>query len=414
MIMAQKSPKRQLGPISVLFLAVFIDLVGFGIVIPLLPFWAESLGASPFIYGILLSSYSAMQFIFSPIWGRISDSKGRRPVILVGLMGTIVGFALLTLSALIFSASLLMLFVSRITAGIFTAATLPTSQAYIADTTSGKDRAKGFGLLGAAFGLGFAIGPGIGGVLSIWGYAFPALFATGLATINLLAAIKNLPESLPKEARDAKIQVNVSRVEALTKIFHIIMSNHVILLIIIIFGSMTLAFSGLESTLALFGEVRFGLNESLTGVVFLVIGLVTIATQGGFIRPLSNRFTDTQLIAAGLLFTAIGFLGLSTVTSLIDMILWNIPIAFGISIANPTLGALLSKTAPPDDSGTILGLNQGIGSLMRILGPLNATLLYQMNIVFPYYLGAVLLSGSFLLTLNLIIAMRRRSQYRGS
>ena len=141
--------KVKSGALGVLFLAVFIDLLGFGIVIPLLPFWASSLGASPFVYGLLVSSYSLMQFLFAPLWGRISDRRGRRPVILVGLTGTLLSFIMLTLTALIFQDSLLMLFSSRVLGGVFTAATLPTSQAYITDTTSGEERAKGFGLLGA-------------------------------------------------------------------------------------------------------------------------------------------------------------------------------------------------------------------------------------------------------------------------
>ncbi|MFX1508249.1 MAG: MFS transporter, partial [Promethearchaeota archaeon] len=194
-----------LGPIGVLFLAVFIDLLEFGIIIPLLPFWTLKLGATPFIYGVLASLYSLMSFAFAPIWGGISDRWGRRPVILAGLFGTILGLGLLSLAALLFTDSLILIFISRIVGGAFTAATLPTSQAYIADTTSGKDRAKGFGLLGAAFGLGFALGPGIGGLLSFFGgYALPAVFATVIAIVNFVAAIKYLPESLTEEKRERR------------------------------------------------------------------------------------------------------------------------------------------------------------------------------------------------------------------
>ncbi|MFX1537208.1 MAG: MFS transporter [Promethearchaeota archaeon] len=406
--MTQES-KLQSGALGVLFLAVFIDLLGFGIVIPLLPFWAESLGASPFIYGILVASYSAMQFIFAPLWGRISDSRGRRPVILVGLTGTIIGFGLLALTALVFTDSLLMLLISRLIGGIFTAATLPTSQAYIADTTTGKDRAKGFGLIGAAFGLGFAIGPAIGGFLSIGGYYVPALFATGLAVLNLLAAIRNLPESLPKEVREEKRSFKIYREEPTSGVFRIILSTPSIFLIIILFASISLSFSGMESTLALLGEVRFGLDEVLTGVVFLVVGIVAIVTQGGIIRPLSNKFADSLLIAFGFVFLVIGFAGLSTVASLIDMVVWVIPLAFGSSIANPTLGALLSKRAPSENAGEVLGINQGVGSLMRIVGPLFATFLFEINVAFPFYLGTILLGIGFILTLILITLTRDRT-----
>ena len=330
-----------------------------------------------------------MQFVFAPIWGRISDSTGRRPVILLGLVGTIIGFSLLAITALLFSTSIFMLFLSRIVAGTFTAATLPTSQAYIADTTTGKDRVKGFGLIGAAFGLGFAIGPAIGGILSIWGYAAPALFATGLAVINLIAEIRNLPESLPKTVRD-ELKSNKAANKSTTRLYHIVISNPTISLILIIFAILSLAFSGMESTLALYGENRFGLNESLTGVVFLVMGLVAIITQGGLIRPFSHKFTDSHLAATGLLLVTIGFIGISTINTLGALIIWVIPLVFGFSMTNPTLGALLSKKTPPDNSGAILGLNQGLGSLMRILGPLEATFLFEKNVVYPYYIGAIL------------------------
>ena len=223
------------GALGTLFLAVFIDLLEFGIIVPLLPFWAIDSGATPFMYGILASTYSLTSFIFAPVWGKLSDQYGRRPIIIIGLIGTVIGLGLLWVTAVVFVNSLVMLFLSRLIGGTFTAATLPTSQAYISDTTSGKDRAKAFGLIGAAFGIGFAIGPGVGGILSaIGGYGLPAFIATSLAVVNLLAALKFLPESLPKSLREKRKQKETIKDRQNLRV--IVTSKPTIYLSIILFG----------------------------------------------------------------------------------------------------------------------------------------------------------------------------------
>ncbi|MFX0084793.1 MAG: MFS transporter [Candidatus Hodarchaeota archaeon] len=399
--------------IFVLFLAVFIDLLEFGIVIPLLPFWAINIGATPFIYGVLASLYSFMSFALAPIWGRLSDRYGRRPVILAGLFGTVIGLFLLVLAASVFKDSLLILFISRMVGGFFTAATLPTSQAYISDTTSGKDRARGFGLLGAAFGLGFVTGPAIGGILTeLGGYFLPAAFATVIAIINLFAAIKYLPESLTNEVRERySIRNEKFDIRSNRSLYSVLINNPMILLGILLFALISFAFSKMQTTLALLGAIRFELNEALTGVVFFIVGLVVIITQGGMLRPLTARFSDSALFSAGLLFLTIGFLGLSTVQSLGEMIFWIIPLSFGSSISNPTLGAFLSKEAPSNSSGTILGFNQGIGSFMRISGPLIGTALFEINEAYPYYLGALVLSIGFLVSINIWLKSKKEIIY---
>ncbi len=401
--------KMKKGALGVLFLAVFIDLLEFGMIIPLLPFWALDSGATPFIYGVLASTYSLMSFALAPLWGRFSDRYGRRPIILLGLIGTVLGLGMLLFTAVIAPNSLELLFLSRVIGGAFTAATLPTSQAYIADSTEGKDRAKSFGLIGAAFGIGFAIGPGVGGILSsIGGYALPAFVATTLAMINLLAAIKFLPESLTHEIRAERKYAKSSRV--FTNVRSVVLQDPSIYTSIIIFGGISLAFSKMQATLALLGKNRFGLTESLAGIIFFIVGLTVVITQGGILRVLTNRFRDLTLVITGIIFLIVGFLGLSSVTSLFEMILYSIPLAFGSSIANPTLNAFLSKKVPVEKSGAILGLNQSVGSLMMIIGPLVGTYIFEFNEAFPYYLGALILGISILFAFSLISSEKREDK----
>ncbi|MHA2156836.1 MAG: MFS transporter [Candidatus Hodarchaeales archaeon] len=402
-----ESQKIQRGALGVLFMAVFIDLLEFGIIVPLLPFWALESGATPFIYGILSSVYSLMSFVLAPVWGRLSDKYGRRPVIMAGLLGTVLSLGMLLVTAVVAPNSLLMLFLSRVIGGGFTAATLPTSQAYISDTTEGKDRAKAFGLIGAAFGIGFAIGPALGGILSnIGGYALPAFVATLLASINLLAAVKYLPESLTEAAR--KKRSLTSSEKTASNLAKVIFQKPTIYLSIILFGGISLAFSKMQSTLALLGNVRFGLDESSTGIVFFIIGITAVIAQGGILRPLTDRFKATSLIMGGLILLIVGFLGLSTVHSLLEMLIWVIPLVIGSSIVNPTLGAFLSKEVPTENSGVILGLNQSVGSLLRIFGPLIGTFVFEFNEAFPYYLGTFILGISTIFALTLYFMERKR------
>ena len=407
---SENQNKSNSSVLGILFLAVFIDLLGFGIIIPLLPLWVESnLGESVIVYGLLVSSYSFMQFIFSPLWGKVSDSRGRRPVILVGLFGSVIGFSLLTISFTVVK-TIEMLFLSRIISGMFTAATLPTAQAVIADSTTGKDRAKGFGLIGAAFGLGFALGPGLGGVLYLFNIGAPAILTVVLSVINLLWAFQKMPETLTEDIRKERAkQKNLKLSEQTT--MALLKTSPTIPLIITMFSILTIGFVGLETTLILLGYNRFGMDETTGGLVLLAVGVVAIITQGGLIKPLTNRFSDEHLSMAGLVFLIIGFLGMSTVHTLLEMIFWVIPLSFGSSIGNPTLNSLLSKQAPNEKSGEVLGLNQGLSSFQRIIGPIIATALFTINDSYPYYLSSALFVICFLLGFVLLNKLKNVNIY---
>ncbi|MFX1506897.1 MAG: MFS transporter, partial [Promethearchaeota archaeon] len=249
--------------------------------------------------------------------------------------------------------------------------------------------------------------PGIGGLLSFFGgYALPAVFATVIAIVNFVAAIKYLPESLTEEKRERRKDIIAHEASAEISLRDTLLHNPNIFLTIILFAGISLAFSKMQATLALLGNVRFGLDESLAGLIFFVVGIIVIITQAGLITPLSNRFSDTTLITAGIFFLIIGFLGLSTVTSLLEMSFWVIPLAFGSSISNPTIGAFLSKETPKENAGAILGLNQGVGSFMRIGGPLLGTALFELDAAYPYYLGTIVLIIGFIIAVNLVLRTR--------
>ena len=232
--MSTETQKKSNRPIGILFLAVFVDLLGFGIIIPILPIWTTSnLGQSDFMYGLLVASYSFAQFLCAPLWGKLSDRKGRKPIIMIGLTGSVIGFSLLTLAFTVFQ-DIQMLFIARIVSGVFTAATLPTSQAFLADSTEEKDRAKAFGLIGAAFGLGFTLGPGLGAVLALFNQALPALAATLLAVINLSWAIFELPESLTDDVKTKRQKAKDAELSK-TDVFHLFKQKRTIPVIMIMF-----------------------------------------------------------------------------------------------------------------------------------------------------------------------------------
>jgi MFS transporter, DHA1 family, tetracycline resistance protein len=348
-------------PLLLLFLIVFIDLMGFGIVIPLLPMYGERYHPSPVAFGLLMAVYSLMQFLFAPILGRLSDHYGRRPILVLSLAGTVAGYLLFA-----FQSSLAALFVSRIVAGI-TGANVATAQAVIADVTREEDRAKGMGLIGAAFGLGFILGPAIGGSAARFGEAAPGLFASGLSAAALILALVALPESNPPGAIRGHRAIRRgwlsprSLMEAL---------RHPQLgLLLVLFFLATFAFANFESTFALFSEKRLSLDMTHVAYLFVYVGLLAAVIQGALIGRLVKRFGERRLILAGALCLIPAYAAFSLLTSVPQILLFLGLLALGAGLTGPSLSSLISRLSKADEQGGVLGIGQSLSSLARIVGP---------------------------------------------
>jgi MFS transporter, DHA1 family, tetracycline resistance protein len=357
------------SPLLVIFITVFIDLIGFGIVIPVLPFYVEGsrFNASPRMVGLLFASYSIMQLFFTPVLGRLSDKYGRRPVLLVSLLGTAAGFLMLGLAT-----SLWMLFAGRIIDGI-SGGNISTAQAYIADVTTPENRAKGMGIIGAAFGLGFIFGPAIGGVLSRWGIEVPFLFAAGLALANATLLYFVLPETVTKD-HPARASAAGAR---WTQLFHALKQQRLAFVLGIYF-LFIVAFSIMTSSFALFTMFRFGYDAHDTGWLFVYVGVIGAIIQGGLIGRLVKRFGELQLVIAGaLLFAASLFIIPLTGphTGLVTLLAVGALFATGNALSTPSLTSLASKTVGRAEQGGVLGVTQSVASLARATGPLIASAL---------------------------------------
>jgi DHA1 family tetracycline resistance protein-like MFS transporter len=371
-----------MSPLVIIFITVFIDLLGFGIIIPLLPFYAQSFGASAFTIGLLGTSFSLMQFIFSPIWGRWSDKIGRKPIILLGLMGSCVSYLALALAT-----SLPLIFFARIIGGI-AGANIPTAQAYIADVTTPENRAKGMGMVGAAFGLGFIFGPAIGGLLSRFGPEAPMWFASALCFGNFVAAWFLLPESRKVTAETKTL----GRMEA----FRHALTNPALVLLLALYFIVTMAFSSFEATFALFSEARFGFTSTSIGFLFAFIGVVLALIQGVLVHKVVKRVGEARLIPAAIFCIALG-------VGLVPFV-WSVPtllvalgiLAVGMGFNNPSLSSMVSRLSNKDDQGGILGLASSLASLGRVVGPAAGGFLYDAyGMTTPYVSASGLMFVAF-------------------
>ena len=361
------------SPLLVIFITIFIDLVGFGIVIPVLPFYAEGtkFGATPREVGLLFASYSFMQLIFAPVLGRLSDKYGRRPILLISLLGTSLGFLILG-----FATTLWMLFLGRIIDGI-SGGNISTAQAYIADVTTKEDRAKGMGLIGAAFGLGFVFGPAIGGVLSRWGINVPFLFAGTLAFANAILLYFTLPETVTP---DHPARTSAASGRGWGQLI-VSLKNPRLGFVMTIYFLSIVAFSIMTAVFSLFMLFRLGYDAFHNGWVFAYVGVISAIIQGGLIGKLVKRFGEPALaVTGGLLFSAslfvVPFIG--PAIGLIGILSTGAVTAIGQALSGPSLSSLASKSAGAGEQGGVLGAMQSVASLARAVGPsLAAFLIYS-------------------------------------
>ena len=413
------APKPKAPALAMLFLIVFINLVGFGLVVPLLPFFAQSLDADPWQITVMFSAYSLGQFFAEPFWGRLSDRIGRKPVLLITLIANAVGYL-----ALAFAPNIWMAVAIRLFTGLG-AGNISTVQGYVADVTPPAERAGRMGMIGAAFGMGFIVGPGLGGILTQpqlghVGYLLPIFVASALAALAAVGVVVFLKESRAKAdpaaprpaflsgVQDARADPVVSRVLLVTLIY-------------------MAGFSAMESVFGLWAEDRYAWGAREVGLSFMIVGIVSALNQGVFTGRLAKRFGETRVLATGMLlfggslvlqvlapvawFPAVSLdLGLFTLPVVQG---WSIPIimavgACGMSMAMPNISAMISRATPPDRQGSMLGLNMAMGSIARIFGPLVAGALFSgIGHDWPFLVGAFLTIPAAIIAIHAGRALRR-------
>ncbi len=361
--------------LPILFAVMFLVMVGFGIIIPVLPFYAEELGASPTQLGLLMAVYSLMQLLFAPMWGRISDRVGRKPVIMIGILGLSLSFFLMAVSS-----QLWMLFAARIVGGFLSAANMPTIMAYVADITTEEDRGKGMGVIGASIGLGFILGPAIGGVFSKTSLSMPFYIAGASSLLTLILVWLVLKESLPPESRGGQ---TIQK----TSLKHSLSVSISILYVLQLFVSVSLA--GLEATFAYFAAEEAGIGTVELGYLFMIMGLAGAFVQGGLVGKLTKKFGEGFVIQIGITISALGFGLILLIDSFVTAAVFLTIFGVGNGIIRPSVSALLTKKSTTG-YGSTTGLLSSFDSLGRIIGPPLGGWLFSIFIGLPYLSGIVL------------------------
>ena len=367
-----------------IFFIVFVDLLGFGLILPLLPYYAEEFGATPTLVGLLVASNAAANLIGAPILGRLSDRFGRRPVLIASISSTLAGFLILG-----FANSLWMLFLARILDGLI-GGNISVAQAYITDITDEENRARGLGLIGAAFGLGFIIGPALGGSLSRFGYAIPAFAAAGLAALNLTGVTLWLPESLSLEQRSSsenqRPEINLRSLLAALRRPVVGPLLHTRLFF-------AFAFSLFQTIFALYAQYRLDLNAQSTGLVLTYVGLLSVLVQGVAMGRLTRRFSEPALIFSATVMMSAGLLAWAWTPNVITLLIVLIPLALAGGILNTVINSSLSKAVAPNEIGGTLGLSSALENLTRVFSPSVGGLLLEFAGTWaPGLLGAAMMA----------------------
>jgi DHA1 family tetracycline resistance protein-like MFS transporter len=372
--------------LTVIFIIVFVDVLGFGLILPLLPYYATELGASPTVIGALVASYALAQVIGVPILGRASDIYGRRPILILCILGTTAGFLILG-----FASTLWMLFLGRIIDGL-TGANFTVAQSYISDVTTAKQRARGLGLTGAAFGLGFIVGPALGGALSEISYSTPAFVAAAVALTNIVLVLAFLPETLTPErkaelARQPRSGFTLRR---LNEALHKPLFGQVITIRFFFW----LAFAIFTGTFTQFGLIALGLTPQINGYVLGYVGLVQVTVQATLIGPLTKRFAEVKLVVWALMGAAV-CLALWGMSSSVWMLLIVLaPLGVSVAVENTVVSSLISKSVSADEIGGAFGLAGGLQSFGSILAPIiGGLLIQQVGTWAPGLLAGLIVAG---------------------
>ncbi|CUA79126.1 MFS transporter [Anoxybacillus suryakundensis] len=381
--------------LPLLFVVMFLVMMGFGIIIPVLPFYAEKIGATPTQLGWLMAVYSFMQFLFAPMWGKLSDRYGRKPMLLIGIFGLALSFFLFALAT-----KLWMLFAARIIGGFLSAATMPTAMAYVADVTTEENRGKGMGIIGAAVGLGFIFGPAIGGVFSKHSLTVPFWIAGSLALVTTMFVFFFLHESLPKEKR---ANTQTTRPSLMSALQSPLARLYVLQLIV------TFSLAGLEATFAYFAAKRAGLSSTELGYIFMIMGLAGAIVQGGLLGKLIQSFGEGTVIRAGLFLSALGFSLILFIHNFWTAALYLTIFGIGNGVIRPCVSALLTKHTT-DGQGSATGMLSSFDSLGRIGGPAIAGWLFTVKPSLPYMTGIILTFVSF----ALFQSFQRTTMQKGS
>jgi len=369
------------GALWTIFLIVFIDLLGFGIIIPLLPRYVPDFTHNPLKVTLLFSVYSVCQFVGAPVLGAMSDRFGRRPVLFLSQLGSALGYVLLGVATTFHWADpgtrLTLVYISRVLDG-FTGGNISTAQAYVSDVTTPQNRAKGMGILGAAFGIGFTAGPFLGGVLGHYNVSWPAYLAAVLSALAAVLSWVMLKDTRTHKPTEIEAWLHPSR-------FVPIFRRPVLVQLLCISFCVMAAFVMMESTVTMFLDERFGYKEKEVGLYFGFVGLIIVAVQGGLIGRLTKKLGEWPLAVGGCLFVAAGMIGYTTTAfrPLLSVLLFAGAVnATGRSLQQPTISSLLSKFSDPRDQGVVFGLFHGLGSLARVVGPVHGVI----------YLGVVLVA----------------------
>ena len=377
-------------PLLIIFLTIFVNLVGFGIIIPLLPFYAETFGASPIVIGLLFGVFSLCQLVAAPALGDLSDRYGRRPILIFSLVGTVISFVMLALAH-----SIAMLFAARIIDGL-SGGNISTARAYVADVTAPSDRARAYGLIGAAFGLGFILGPALSGILAGISYTAPIWAAAAITVVATVMAWLWLPETVHRTQASAG-----NPFRYLPGLLRRPLVRRVLTIDFIYW----FAFAIFQTTFSLFAARRFGFDVARTGYFFAGFGLLGAVIQGGLIRPVVRRLGDQPTFLLGVGFAAVGLVATAVAHSVAMFALALIPLALGIGFGHPTMSSLVSRVARGDEQGRIQGAASAVESLGRTVGPVwGSASLQHVSESMPYISAAAFLLVTFIITVGFDVA----------